>query len=248
MPNIVSKQEFANLAGVTPAAITKAIRKQLAGAVRANRIDAAHPDAQAYLTAQNPSAHRKPRSDDAPPDPPKPAPHAPSIPTLSPERSLADPRDPTAQSATVPGQYPPATDEQLAAFEADARSLIEKWGTSTYCKDWLGATKLTEVIRGLRLKNAALEGKLVSWELIQAHVFGWCDAVSRKLLTDAPKTGALRAIATVKSGAPFAQVESELRAINSTHLSAVKAKITKTLRDAIVEAKAAKTAKTARDV
>jgi hypothetical protein len=232
VPNIVSKQQFANLAGVTPAAITKAIRKQLAGAVRANRIDAAHPDAQAYLTAQNPSAHRKPRSDDAPPDQPKPAPHAPSIPTLSPERSLADPRDPTAHSATVAGQYPPATDAQLAEFEDDARALIEKWGTSTYCKDWLDATKQTEVIRGLRLKNAATEGRLVSREFIETHAFGWCDAISRKLLTDAPKTGALRAMAAAKSGAPVDQLESEIRKINSSHLAAVKAKIAKTLRDA----------------
>jgi hypothetical protein len=232
VPNIVSKQKFAQLAGVTPAAITKAIRKQLAGAVRANRIDAAHPDAQAYLTAQNPSAHRKPRSDDAPPDPPISRKSAPSIPTLSPERSLSDPRDPTAQSVTVPGQYQPATDAQLAEFQEDTRALIEKWGTSTFCNDWLDATKQTEVIRGLRLKNAATEGRLVSRELMQTHAFGWCEAVSRKLLTDAPKTGAQRALAAAKAGAPLEQVEGALREINASHLAAVKAKLAKTLRDA----------------
>jgi hypothetical protein len=46
---LVSKAEFARMAGVTAAAITKAMKNRITCAVEGTRIDAAHPDAAAYL-------------------------------------------------------------------------------------------------------------------------------------------------------------------------------------------------------
>jgi len=46
---LMSKSEFARLAGVSPAAVTKALRSTLRDAEHGKRIDAAHPAAVKYL-------------------------------------------------------------------------------------------------------------------------------------------------------------------------------------------------------
>lgn len=52
--NLVSRKELARRAGVTPAAITKACRGRLKGAVSGLAVDADHPDALAYVSQVSP--------------------------------------------------------------------------------------------------------------------------------------------------------------------------------------------------
>lgn len=221
MRRLYTRADFARLAGVSGAAVTKACKGQLAPASVAKRIDVDHPAAVAYLEGHGVSP---PVAIHARPEP---------FAAESPLRDRGDLRD-ARPSRGAPDQPLDASSEPDIESLADLtlRELIERYGTETQFKDWLDALKKIEDIREKRLKNEETEGRLIERELVKTHVFGAIEASNRRLLGDAPKTIARRVYAQAKSGTTLEEAESTVREIISSQLRPVKATAARVLRDA----------------
>src|SRR5688572_6205083 len=107
MPRLISRAELARLAKVSGAAVTKACRKQLADAVRGDRIDVDAPSVVAYLKAKG----SKPPADLARTPKAKPAPRAARAPTKPAKPAPAKPA-----KATTPRPPEPEEGDDLAKY------------------------------------------------------------------------------------------------------------------------------------
>lgn len=232
MPRIVTRAEFARLAGVSRVAVTKAAARQLAAACSADRIDADHPAAVAYLeqrrgarpgsSARAPTTSRKaaPRR---PPAPPARGPTAAESPPVRRAARRRSPRKPPPEQKRI-------TLDRLDELEADLAPIVEKWGTGRDIRDQLLALKELQVIRGKRLANEETEGRLISRDLVRTHVIGVIDAGNRRLLHDAPKTIAREVYAQAAAKVDVEQAEQTVRDIIGSQLAPVKTSAARLLR------------------
>lgn len=234
MARLVSRSELARLAGVSPAAITKACKSQIALACVGKRVDLDHPAALAYLRSKGASA------------PPAPAPTAtgarPKKAAAKPTRARPETKnDAGAEPANrrrstrktklpEPGELNADDDEDQ--LDLTLRDIYERFGTKTAFKDWLAAVKTIADIREKELKSDETEGRLIERELVKTHVFGAIEAGNRRLLGDSPKTIARRLYALAKSGAPVEEAEAVVREIISSQLKPVKTTAVRVLRNA----------------
>lgn len=220
---LVHKSKFAVLAGVTPAAVSKACKNGLAPAVAGKRIDAAHPAAVAYLARHTGSA-----------PPPASTKKKPTKPALR-----AKGKPPDEKSAVVKKSQPVPVDidapkqpwEVPALLDTTLRDIIARYGSTTGFVDWLTSMKLIESITGIRLKNAETEGKLVSRKLVKDGIIDPIDAAHRRLLTDGAKTMAVRSKALLDSGRPLEDVEEFFRDQIASFIKPVKARVRRTLQN-----------------
>jgi len=210
-PHLVSRSEFSRLAGVKPASITNACKGngKLVAARVADRIDVTHPNAVAYLEKKG----KKPPRLDLEEDEPLASVRATDLDNLDPKRFAEVDRIEPFASMTI-------------------RELVDKFGARRAFKDWLEALKKIEDIRKTRLENDETEGELISRELVETHVFGALEALSRKLLQDMPKTAARRLEAAVKAGEKTEELERILRDLLTKQLRPTKAEATRKLRNA----------------
>lgn len=240
MARPLTRSEFARLAKVSPAAITKACKGSLKPACTGTRIDLDHPAAIAYLTSKGVTP------------PPKPA----RVPTNAARSRKKATLAPTAQ-ATAPPELEirtPASrrrqDEEEVSAAALERAvgvsseeiesyayltldeLTQRFGTARAFRDFLDARKKISEIREKDLANDETEGRLIDRELVRTHVFGAIEASNRRLLGDSPKTIARRLYALAKSGAPVEEAETIAREIIASQLKAVKATASRVLRNA----------------
>jgi len=213
MPKMVARAELARLAGVSAAAITKACKGQLRDACEGKRVDLEHEAVRRYLEGKGVRG-------DTTPDEPGPA---------------------SEQASAVSGaraQRFVTSLEHLEQSDIDGmedltlRELTDKFGTVTAFKDWLDARKKISDIREKDLKNAEVEGTLISRELVEHHVFGAIENANRQLLSDSPKTITRRLFAMARSGAPPEEAERVVRDIVSSQLRPVKATAARVLRNA----------------
>lgn len=235
MARLISRSELARLAKVSPAAITKACKAQLAPACVGKRVDLDHRATKKYLASKGAS----PPAPTAPPDPPTKAPAAPTTERRTskkgPAPEPADRRRPARkQKLPEPGEL----DAELSADDVEdllgltLRDILERFGTKTAFKDWLVAVKTIADIREKELKSDETEGRLIDRELVKTHVFGAIEAGNRRLLGDSPKTIARRLYALAKSGAPVEEAEKVVREIISSQLKPVKTTAARVLRNA----------------
>lgn len=201
MRRLVSKTQFAALARVTQAAITKACKGPLADALEGVRIDLDHVCAQQYLEGKG------------------------IDPTELSDRLTASVAAPAASRQTDP---PNAATEASSLggdvgsiAELTIRQIVERFGTEVRFKDYLSNLKAIEDIRSKRLQNEEAEGALIERERVKTHVFGMIDGAHRRLLTDAPKTIARRLYAMARSESPVEDAESTVRDIISSQLRVV---------------------------
>lgn len=213
MPEI-SKAKFAELAGVSPAAVTKACKNGLAAAWNGHRIDTDHPDAAAYLAKRN-----NPR---APTNPPTNPPKARVV-------SGSEARRVTKKDealANVGRNRTPDPNAPLAPFyDYTLREILQKFGTDTAFNDWLKAIKTLEEVETKRLANAQKRGDLVAREVVQRGVVDTLDAAFRRMLTDGARTIATRCDALSKAGASHEEREQLVVKQLSSFIKPAKAKI-----------------------
>ncbi len=230
MARLISRTEFARIANVTQAAITKACNGRLSAACHGVRIDVAHAAAQAYL------AHRL-GADAARGQPGQPK---------TPVNGAAAPPAPTGpgrNGSAAPPAVGPATGGKepvrLVSREvtnindvADMtiRQVVSKFGTVTAFKDWLGALRTIEEVREKNLRNAETDGNLISIRLVQTHVMGALESGYRRLLTDSPKTIARQVYAAAKADVPIEDAENLVRESISSQLKPMKDAAAKSLR------------------
>ncbi len=233
MPRLVTRSELARIAGVSPAAITKACKASLSEGCVGKRVDLDHPVVVKYLrkkgvaptsdTVSAPAARSKPTKR-RPRSAKKPAGKKP------PQRP---PKKKSSASAASPTDVPDVTDDDIEAYaHMSLDELVERFGTATAFKDWLDSRKTIEDIRQKTLKNNEIDGRLISRDLVRAHVFGAIESGNRRLLGDSPKTIARRLYALAKNGTPVEEAEAIVREIISSQLAPVKAQAARALRNA----------------
>ena len=197
------------MAGVSPAAITKACKRALKPALIGKRIDLDHPTVVKYLAGKGVDATSPPET----------------TPAERPRRTRKRPR---------PGQR--AARRELQSIDGlehlTLEELINRFGTETGLKDWLDSRKKIADIREKDLKNAEAAGRLISREFVKTHVFGHLDAAHRRLLRDTPKSLAKRIYALARAGEPIEAAEAEVREAISDQLRPMKAEATRALRNA----------------
>jgi hypothetical protein len=246
MPCFISRSELASLAGVTPAAITKACRRELAQACEGQLVDRDHTYVRAYLIRHgvtDPGRNARPMSRDtlqarsapAPTPPPKPAP-APVTATAPapPPPPKPAPAQPARTDVAPPdsllfdvGKLPENLHELL---DLSLREIVERHGTETRIIQLLDIRKKIEDIRSKELDNDETEGKLVSRELVQTHVLGAFDAAFRRMLENASKTCAREIYSACKNDMPPESAEATVRGILSRELQVAKTAASKALR------------------
>lgn len=238
-PSPASLAEFARRAGVNRSSVSRLAAGKLRVALQPDgRIDAAHPAVAAWARKKGikPSVlidTRHGAPDRAPTPPPESPPPAPAAPTKARKPRRSEESEPTEPLPEVPDpDRITAANIESASDDLTLRQVVARWGNLRRFNDELDALKKIEEIRQKYLSNEETEGRLISRELVKAHVFGALDALSRKLLRDSTKTIARRVYGLVKTDAGLEQVEALVREILTSQIRPTKAQIVKVLRNA----------------
>lgn len=230
---LVSRADLARIRGVSRAAVTKACHGPLSEACHGDRVNLDHQSVVAYLAAagkvapkEEPPAKRQPK-------------------TLAP-KAVAKPKQATRKPDTQKRPAPKTTDEGqddsapaldpsgFAPEIADmlVREVAERYGTVRRYDDWLKAYQLQQRALELWLKNQQTKGLLIERSLVEHSIFGFIDAVFKRLLTDSPKTVAARIQNLTRTGATIEELEREVRSLISTQIQPIKATAARALRNA----------------
>lgn len=224
MARPVTRSELARIAGVSPAAITKACRKALKEARIGKRVDLDHPAVAAYL--QKKGVTPTPARDQAPKKARK---STKARPRSGPAKTRANSARSSSRGAPRDGDISSDEIEGFAHLPLD--ELVEMFGTATAFKDWLDARKKIADIREKDLKNEETQGRLIDREFVKTHVFGAIEAGNRRLLSDSPKTIARRLYALAKAGSSIEEAEKIVREIISSQLKPVATTAARVLRN-----------------
>src|SRR5688500_9822128 len=155
---LVSRAEFARLAGVSRQAISKACGGPLRAACVGDRINIDHPAAAAYLSGKaggSGGAALPVATDRAPTRAAKSAPKLPAAPTKPAARDRkAKAKRPAPRpepSIPPPPRVPARKDSELEQLRELLRPITQRFGTAAAFKDWLAASKSIEEIQQKRL-------------------------------------------------------------------------------------------------
>lgn len=218
---LITQMEFSIEAGVSRAAVSKAATRGLKGAIVDDRIDIAHPDAQAYIKHQQDKKTKKPATKRSTTKKPaakkRPAKRNPVV-------------KPLAKGESVPLHFK-EEEALLAVLDLTLRELIKRHGTARQFKTWVDASKVIADIRNKDLKSAELEGLLIPRATVKTHLFGAIENNNKRLLTDMPKTITRRLDTLLKAGTSIEDCEATVRDLLSGHVKGIKAAATRVLRN-----------------
>jgi hypothetical protein len=203
---IIRKSDFAERCGVSPAAITKALKGPLGDALVAKMIDAKHPAAIKYAKGREPKS-----------------------PTVTKVAS-----DEGEQKAKVVGRasVKAKTEEKLKLegyYSLTLLEIVQEHGSQTQFEGWLRSAKLMEEVREKQTKNFEREGKLVDRDLVKLAVVVPYDAAHKALLNDVSKTIAARSSSMAKAGSSNVEVEKFIVEIISKTLQRATVKVREAL-------------------
>lgn len=215
MPELITKTQFARRAGVTPTAISKALRTGLLkpGALVGGKVDAQSPAAKEYLAFR---AKQKVR-----PGPPrKREQDAAEMAHLS-EEYVPSAEIPSAVTAEVVRQYGHMT----------LHEIVIRFGSIEAFNEHLKAVKALVSIEAAQLANDKARGDVIPRSLV-TRLVGLVSAAMSKLLSEAPITAAAKVYEAVRAGAHLQEVEAIIRDQISHVISAVKSDMQKGLASA----------------
>lgn len=166
---------FAEIAGVTLAAISTAARpgNRLHVTKVGRKINAAHPEARAYIANNRSTAPKR-----------GPRVREPRPPVDTTEITLP----PATMSQTSPEFLNQIPDDVREMADKSLNELVSMFGTSKAFKDWASATKTLEDIFKKRLDNAETEGRLVTRDLVRQVFVDPLTELFSRLLNDGAKT------------------------------------------------------------
>lgn len=215
---LVTKAQFAIIANVSSAAITKAckpgngLHKATVGEGRKMRIDPNHPAAVTYL---GDGKQKKPRAED--------------------NEVQIKPRGAGAAKESRKGRSsynidPADVPDNMQEFaDMTIREVVVKFGTDYRMVDYLRALKEIEIIDANRVKNAKARGELVHRDLIVKGVLEPIDSAHRKMLTDGAKTIARRSVAMIGAGKDADELEKFIAEQITSFIRPAKAKMKRAL-------------------
>ncbi len=239
----ISRAELARLAGVSKPAVTQcATRGSLKPARIRDRLDLDHPAVLAYLERHDVKAPPAERA--------KKASKRSAVGTGKAKRtgkkrsSKAPSVRRTKAKRTGKGRKPAPPEAFIVDPNLDVdtyldmplRRIADEYGTMTAFRDLLSARKDLEVIREKTIANQESEGRLISRELVEAHVFGALEKLARRLLGNVPKTLSRRLYAAAKSGTPIEDSEQVVSETIGSEIKPTRDAVARVLRKALTNA------------
>ena len=220
LKRLISRAKFAEEAGVSRAAVTKACSKGLAPAICDDMIDSDHPSAVAYLqrkrkakTSKTPKIRKKKK--------------APNSKASSSDGGVkSEPATSRrAQTKTDSEEETPVAD----FLDMTLREIIDRFGSKSQFKDYLAARRHISYIEDKELTKGEKQKTLISRALVSGVIFPAIENMNQRLLNDAPRTINQRVSALIMAEAPTEEREQLIMQIISTQLRGVKEVAQKTL-------------------
>jgi hypothetical protein len=229
---LITKTDFAEIAGVSSAAITlatkpnKLLYKATVGEGRKMRIDPNHPAAVAYLkdfTQKKPPVTVSVNGGEA-------IPYDEFI--KEPSKVGAGAAKESRKQISLYNIDPADVPDNMRDFaNMTIREVVAKFGTDYRMVDYLRALKEIETVEERRIKSAKMRGELLHRELITKGVLEPIDTAHRKMLTDGAKTIARRSVAMIKAGKDSDDLQKFIAEQISSFIKPAKAKIKRTLEN-----------------
>ena len=249
---LIRKSAFAKICGVTPGAITQALNSRhsdLDKSIKGKFIDANHPAAISYIETNRSKSfievikeyERDIEKEEARTKKKKnKVNNLSKIEEIKPRYDEIDNLDDIDDLEIDINQYPKnlsnnnlvqVPENVVAYLDYTVREIYEQFGSTTKFLHFLKSCQIIATVNEKNLKNAVLEGKLVSRESVEKNFFDVVNSAHLKLLSDGSKNlrGAIKA--KVMSGASDADIEIEIEKIMAKFIRPVKPKMKKALKD-----------------
>lgn len=233
---LITKAQFSELAGVSPAAITKAtapgklLHRATVGEGAKARVDPNHPAALEYLEDRK---QKGPKvmvtvngGEELPYD--EYMEQLEAAPKQRGAGAAKESRKRVSQYNIDPADVP---DNMQDFADMTIREVVVRFGTDYRMVDYLRALKEIETIDANRVKNAKARGELVHKDLITRGVLEPIDSAHRKMLTDGAKTIARRAVAMIGAGRDSDELEKFIAEQLSSFIRPAKAIIKRALEN-----------------
>lgn len=231
-----TKAQFAELAGVKPAAITQAtkpgklLHKATVGDGRKMRVDPNHPAAKEYLADRKQKGPKVTVSvnggEELPYD--EYMEQVENGPKLSGAAGAKESKKQLSLYNIDPADVP---DNMQDFADMTIREVVTKFGTDYRMVDYLRALKEIETIDERRIKSAKMRGELVHRDLVFKGVLEPIDSAHRKMITDGAKTIARRSVAMVGAGKDADDLEKFIAEQISSFIKPAKARIKRALEN-----------------
>lgn len=230
---LLTKAQFAAIAGVKPAAITQAtkpgklLHKATVGEGRKMKVDPNHPAAKEYL-----GDHKQKKPVTVVPTPEETEQEYSELLVAAKLPGAAGAKE-NKKRASVFNIDPADVPDNMQEFaDMTIREVVTKFGTDYRMVDYLRALKEIETIDERRIKSAKFRGELVHRDLITKGVLEPIDSAHRKMLTDGAKTIARRSVAMIGAGKDVDELEKFIAEQITSFIKPAKAKIKRALENA----------------
>lgn len=217
------------MAGVSPAAITKACKHQLRPAVVGKTLALDHPAVGAYLRAKGKEAPKAPAGTRAPRNGKRRA----SAPTARAAKSPNPSPAPTEPRPAPPagGDFDGLTPEEIAALDdLPLRAICDRYGHIVGFKAYVDARIGIQRWREKKLRNDEADGRLIPVEFVRFHVFEALRDLFSRLLEDSPRTIASQIMGAARAGATLEECEQTVSDQIASQLQPVKDRVERALR------------------
>lgn len=205
---IVTQKEFAEMAGVSPPAISKLIRHGKIPVTERKRIDLDAPECVAYLKSKGTATDGEPapQAKERPPNEPSTGRAA-----MMAKRKKSPGGAPSKKTGVKPGK--PGVTKSDVMIRRD-----------------LEMQKLASEVQYRELKNAQMEGRLVAREVMIAGVWNPLETFLVRILSDGAKTMSKAIVPIVKSGGSREEVEVAIRQELTSFILPLKESIQRALK------------------
>lgn len=237
MPRPVTRSEFARRADRAPASITEACR--IGGPLEpaclpGGRLDARHAATVAWARKRgiDPASLLDPvvRKVVTPVAVPLEVPGAiDAVPAATSRRGRGRPKAGAKPATASDSDYSQPRDvtDLLSCTLAE---LTTRHGSAQGFADWLSTRKQIAETSRLESRNDRDAGRLISAELVNTHVLGMIDGQNRRLLSNPPRTIAIRALSVARNGGTLEDLIALGTAAISTELRVTVAQARRAIR------------------
>jgi hypothetical protein len=229
--NLIRKSELADMAGVSRAAVNKALVNRLAPAAVGSLVDLEHPAVEKFLAKH--AARKKKRSELVHSSPDVQTSESTNYTPAHGRAKGPDARERNKEIASgMYDEYKKLDADIVRLADRSLRDLIDLFGTQPTFDGWLKSLKDIEDISKKRIDNEIKLGNLLHKDLARRALWEPIENAHLQLLTDGIQTMSTQAYAKMQSGCTVEQLEDFLRKHVSKFLIRAKSKVKRALDDA----------------
>ena len=127
----------------------------------------------------------------------------------------------------------PAADTDIIGYEDKTlEQLVRLFGTVSKFNDWLKARKYIAEIHEKEMKIAIQNGELIEREYVKTHILGAMQSILTRLLNDTPSAIASIVIESIKAGETKKNIEKTVHDLISKQIKEMKSNAKKAIENA----------------